>query len=104
MSSSEVDDLIAALRAGSLSLDDVARRFRDRIWPDTAVPARPSYLDLAAAAQRDPEPDLPGSFDEVTAAYDRGELTRQEYRTLARAAADSINAHASRERGAADRG
>jgi len=31
-------------------------------------------------------------FDEVTAAYDRGELTRPQYRALAEAVADSLRA------------
>jgi len=49
------------------------------------------------AEQQDPEPDVPASFDEVTAAYDRGELTRDQYRTLAHAVAEAINAEARRE-------
>ena len=35
---------------------------------------------------------MPGSIDDVTAAYDRGEITREQYRTLAHAVADAINA------------
>jgi hypothetical protein len=53
-------------------------------------PARVSAL--FAAAQQDPEPDVPGSFDEVTAAYDRAEITRAQYRVLAEAAAESMPA------------
>jgi hypothetical protein len=92
MTTSEVQELIAALRSGDLTLDDVAQRFRSRRWPDKAAPDPQTYLELAAAAQRDPVPDEPNSFDEVTAAYDRGELTREQYRTLAHAVADAINA------------
>jgi hypothetical protein len=44
------------------------------------------------AAQQDADADVPGSFDEVVAAYDRGELTREQYRTLAHAVADAIDA------------
>lgn len=88
----EVTELIAALRNGSLSLDEVAQRFRERTWPRTRKPAPASYLEMAAAALEDPEPDVPGSFDEVTAAYDRGELTRTQYRVLAEAVADSLRA------------
>jgi hypothetical protein len=91
MSSSEISRLIAAMRTGSLSLAEVARRFRDRDWPETEAPEPPSYLELAAAVQRDPEPDRPGSFDEVTAAYDRGELSRHEYTVLSQAVAYAIN-------------
>jgi hypothetical protein len=91
MSSNEVRDLLGAFRAGALSLEEVARRFRDRTWPDEAAVEPQTYLELAAAAQRDPEADLSGSFDDVTAAYDRGEITRAQYRTLAHAVADAIN-------------
>ncbi len=51
---------------------------------------------MAAAAQQDPEPYVPGSFDQVAAAYRRGELTRAQYRVLAEAVADSFRAEESR--------
>jgi hypothetical protein len=87
--SSEISELITALRDGSMTLDQVAERFRQRAWPPrtTAIPS--TYIELATAAQQDPPPDVPDSFDEVTAAYDRGELTRTAYRRLAKAAAES---------------
>jgi hypothetical protein len=47
-------------------------------------------MELAAAANRDPDPDVPGSFDEVVGAYDRGEITRTQYRVLAQAVAEAI--------------
>jgi hypothetical protein len=87
--SSEIPELIAALRDGRMTLDQVAERFRQRTWPPRSTPPPETYLDLAAAAQEDPPPDVPGSFDEVTAAYDRGEITRAAYRQLAEAAAES---------------
>jgi hypothetical protein len=102
LNSNEVTNLLSALRSGSVSLDDVAKRFRARNWvkhsdPD---PDPESYMALAAAAQLDPRTDVPGSFDEVTAAYDRGELTSEQYRVLSDAVADSINAeYEARERG-----
>ena len=86
--SSEIPELIAALRDGRMTLDQVAERFRRRSWPRAAPPPE-TYLDLATAAQQDPPLDVPGSFDEVTAAYDRGEITRAAYRRLAEAAAES---------------
>jgi hypothetical protein len=86
----EVKDLIARLREGSLSLEDVAQRFRERSWPRTSPPQPTTYLEMAAAANRDPEPDVPGSFDEVVGAYDRGEITYAQYRVLAEAVAESI--------------
>lgn len=97
MTTGDVRELIAALRSGDLSLEEVAVRFRHRSWPEHAAPDPQTYLELAAEGLRDPEPDVPGSFDEVTAAYDRGELIRDQYRTLAHAVADAINAEARRE-------
>jgi predicted RNA-binding protein associated with RNAse of E/G family len=97
MTTGDVQELIAALRSGALTLEEVATRFRDRSWPEQAAPDPQTYLELAAETLRDPEPDVPGSFDEVTAAYDRGELTRDQYRTLAHAVAEAINAEVRRE-------
>jgi len=85
----EVKDLIAALRDGSLSLEEVAQRFRERSWPRTKPPRPTTYLELAEAANRDPEPDVPGSFDEVLAAYDRGEITEDQYWVLADAVVEA---------------
>ncbi len=96
MSDTEVADLLEALRTGAMSLDEVATRFRCRLWPEERRPAPQSFRDLSIAAQQDPDPEVPGSFDEVVAAYDRGEITREQYRTLVEAAAESIRAeHAS---------
>ncbi len=89
MSGSEVTECIAALRAGRLSLDEVAERFRQRDWPRARRPAPTSYGEMAQ--QQDVELDVPGSYDEVTAAYDRGELTSDEYQVLSDAAAYAIN-------------
>jgi hypothetical protein len=90
--SSEVTELIDALRNGTMSLDEVAQRFRYRSWPRTRRPKPQDYLERAAAAEADPDPLVPGSFDEVAAAYHRGDLSLDDYRTLAEAAADSIRA------------
>jgi hypothetical protein len=89
---SEVTELIDALRNGTLSLDEVAQRFRERSWPRTRGPKPRTYLERAAAAEADPEPLIPGSFDEVAAAYHRGDLSLDAYRMLADAAAESIRA------------
>jgi hypothetical protein len=97
MTSTEVTELIAAFRDGSLSLEEVAQRFRERTWPRTRKPEPASYAEMAAGAMEDPEPDVPGSFDEVVAAYDRGELTRAQYRTLAEAVAESLRTEDERE-------
>jgi hypothetical protein len=98
MSTTEVSALIAELRAGTLSLDEVAGRFRRRAWRPTRP--RTPLTPEERAAQRDPGGDIPGSFDEVTAAYDRGELTSEQYDVLSVAVAEAINAQA--RRGAAE--
>ena len=88
--SSEVAELITALRNGTASLEEVAQRFRERSWPRVRGLNPQTYLELAAAAQEDPEPLVSGSFDEVAAAYRRGELSRPDYRLLAEAAAEGM--------------
>ena len=47
--------------------------------------------------------DVPGSVDDLVAAYDRRELTREQYRALMNAVADAKNAEARRERAADER-
>lgn len=88
---SEVTELIKAFRDGALTLDQVAERFRAREWPSRQRPSPTTFEEGAAAAEQDPEPDLPGSFDEVYAAYDRRELTKEEFRTLKAAALEAMN-------------
>jgi hypothetical protein len=90
--SNEVTDLLSALHEGTLSLDDVARRFRDRTWPrrDTTWPT--TYRELAARSQEDPEPYEPGSFDDVAAAFHRGDLSSEQYQVLSQAMAESMRA------------
>jgi hypothetical protein len=85
--SDEVSDLLSALREERLSLDEVARRFRERRWPRSAASTNPAMARL-----EDPEPFRPGSFDEVTAAYHRHQLSDGQYDALARAMAESLNA------------
>lgn len=87
---SSIATLITELNNGTTNLDEVVQRFREYSWPRTGRSDPQSYLEMAANAQLDPEPDVPGSFDDVVAAYDRGELTREQYRTLAEAAAESM--------------
>jgi hypothetical protein len=90
MSGSEVSECIAALRAGWMSLDEVAERFRRRTWPPARRPEPTTYAEMAR--QQDVESDVLGSYDEVTAAYDRGDLTSHEYWVLSAAVAEAINA------------
>lgn len=89
---SEVPDLIKALRDGTMTLEQAAQRFRERKWPRRRRSPPASYLEMAARVQEDPEPYVPGSFDDVTDAYDRGELSAYEYDTLAEAMAESKRA------------
>jgi hypothetical protein len=42
------------------------------------------------AAEADPDPVVSGSFDEVAAAFHRGDISIDDYRTLAEAAAESM--------------
>jgi hypothetical protein len=98
---SEVTDLIKALRAHTMTLDEVAERFRQRSWPRRTEPLPTTYLERAAAAQRDPEPYLPGSFDDVAAAHQDGDLTDEEYAVLSGAVAESKRAEDRRKAGGA---
>jgi hypothetical protein len=102
--SNEVTDLLGALHEGTMSLDDVARRFRDRSWPrrDTAWPT--TYHELAARAQEDPEPYVAGSFDDVAAAFHRGDLSSEQYQALSQAMAESMRAEDRRNAESAESG
>ena len=95
--SNEVADLIQALHSGSMSLEEVAQRFRERSWPRRRAQEPQTYLELATAAQQDPEPYVPGSFDDVVAAYDRGQISDDEYEVLSEAVAESKRAEDRRQ-------
>ncbi len=82
---SEVTDLISSYKAGELTLDELAQRFRARQWPVIKRSSPSSYLEMAARAQEDPPPDVPNSFDDVASAYAEGILSRQEFNLLAEA-------------------
>jgi hypothetical protein len=84
---SEITDLLAQLRAGSMSLEEVAVRFRRRRWPSRGAASSRDVDEAFAAEESDPEPPLEGSFEEVHAAYVRHELTKDQYTVLAEAAA-----------------
>jgi hypothetical protein len=88
--STEVTELIDALKQGSISVSEVAQRFRERAWPSTHGPKPVTYLDRAAATAADPDPLVRGSFDEVAAAFHRGDISIDDYRILAEAAAESM--------------
>ena len=88
----EVTDLLDALHQGSMTLDEVAERFRHRSWPARKRSQPRSFLEAAAVDMEDPDPYIPGSYDDVLAAYDRGQLTDGQYAVLAKAIADATKA------------
>jgi hypothetical protein len=82
-----VTSMLTAYRDGTYTLDDLSLEFRARRWP--RVPdVCPPELEQARAAIDDPEPYVPGSFDDVVLAYDRGWLSDADYDVLSGAAAD----------------
>jgi hypothetical protein len=89
---SDVSDLITALEDGTMTLDQVAQAFRARTWPRSRRARPQTSIAMAERALSDPDPPQPGTFDDVTAAYDRGEITSEQYRILSEAVAHSINA------------
>jgi len=89
---SEVTDLIDSYKTGELTLDELAQRFRTRHWPAVMPPPPSSYLEMAARAQEDPRERVPNSFDDVTSAYARGQLTREEYDVLSDAVLEAGSA------------
>jgi hypothetical protein len=90
--SNEVTDLLVALRSGTMSIEDVASRFRERSWPRRNQSDPAGYLELAKQAQQDPEPYVPESYDDVAAAFHRGDLSIDQFDLLSQAIADSIRA------------
>jgi len=91
--SNEVIDLLTALHEGTMSLNEVAERFRERSWPTRPSVHPKTHLDLAEADLRDPDPYLPDFHDDLAAAYDQARLTDEQYAVLAAAIAESIRAH-----------
>jgi hypothetical protein len=88
----DVTGMIRSYLAGALTLDAICQRYRSRRWP--AVPtACPAGLETAAPAIDDPEPYIPGSFDDVVRAYDLGWITDPDYEAFAAAAAASPGRH-----------
>lgn len=92
MMSNEVKDLLNALHEGNITLDEVAQNFRARNWPRRQKSNPASYVDMAAAELQDPDPYIPGSFDDVAAAYHQKKITRDQFRALSEAVADAQRA------------
>jgi hypothetical protein len=89
---SEVVDLIDQYKAGDLTLDQLAQWFRTRRWPRIKRPEPETYLEMAARGQEDPDPYVPGSWDDVAAAFFRHDLSADEYEVLSEAVAESKRA------------
>jgi hypothetical protein len=82
-----VTAMLTSYRDGQRSLDDLSLEFRARRWP--RVPdVCPPELEPAREAIDDPEPYVPGSFDDVVMAYDLGWLSDEDFDVLAVAAGD----------------
>ncbi len=73
-----------------MSLDQVAQEFREHTWTPPQNSPTTTYEQLATAELADPDPYVPGSFDDVTAAYHQGDLTDEQYDALANAMAESV--------------
>jgi hypothetical protein len=82
---SAVTAMLASYRDGRISLDDLSLEFRARRWP-RVLDVCPPELEQAREAIDDPEPYVPGSFDDVVLGYDLGWLSDADYDTLAVAA------------------
>ena len=65
--------------------------------PEPALARRaggmPAGLETAAPAIDDPEPYVPGSFDDVVRAYDLGWITDPDYEAFAAAAQQAPGKH-----------
>jgi hypothetical protein len=82
---SAVITMLTSYREGQISLDDLSLEFRARRWP--RIPdVCPPELEPAREAIDDPEPYVPGSFDDVVLAYDLGWLSAADFDILAIAA------------------
>ncbi len=80
-----VTAMLVSYRDGRISLDDLSLEFRARRWP-RVLDVCPPELEQAREAIDDPEPYVPGSFDDVVLGYDLGWLSDADYDTLAVAA------------------
>jgi hypothetical protein len=85
----EVAELLDALHAGTLTTEDVAERFRTRRWPRRRREAIGDYAEILAGETSDPDVYIPGSFDDVIAAYDQLKINREQLRIFSEAVAES---------------
>lgn len=88
----DVVDLLNALRDGSMTVDEVAQQFRTRKWPRRRRRSPTTYAELAATELEDPDPYIPGSYDDVAAAFHQKKITREQFRVLSDAVAEAQRA------------
>jgi hypothetical protein len=85
----DVTELLDALHEGSVTLEEVAQRFRERKWPRKHPVEHRTYEDMAARELQDPDPYIPGSYDDVAGAYHQKRISKDQFRVLSEAIADS---------------
>ncbi|HUZ57115.1 MAG TPA: hypothetical protein VMU94_31935 [Streptosporangiaceae bacterium] len=88
----DIVDLLNALREGTMTVDEVAQQFRTRKWPRRRRTPPTTYAELAATELEDPDPYLPGSYDDVAAAFHQKKITREQFRVLSDAVAEAQRA------------
>lgn len=79
---SDVPDMIAGYRRGELSLDELARRFRERSWPSRRL-SFPRRTRLTNGNWSTPKQLLRVHSTKSLARICRGKLSSQEYEILA---------------------
>jgi hypothetical protein len=87
--SNEVTELLEALQGGNKTLDEVAQQFRERSWPRRRPVDYGTYEEMAAKELQDPDPYIPGSYDDVAAAYHAKKISKDQFRVLSEAIAES---------------
>lgn len=88
----EVTELLDALQNGTMTVEEVAHRFRQRKWPRRRPADFRNFEEMARAELQDPDPYLPGSYDDVAAAYHQNKITHDQFRLLSEAVADAQSA------------
>ena|ERR1700722_2102829 len=88
----DVTEFLHALQSGEMTLEEVAYQFRQRKWPRRRSAMSESNGDTAARELEDPHPYIPGSYDDVAAAYNQNKITSDQYRVLSEAIAESQRA------------
>jgi folate-dependent tRNA-U54 methylase TrmFO/GidA len=88
----EVAELLDALHAGTLTTEDVAERFKVRKWPRRRREALDAHAEILAGETSDPDVYVPGSFDDVMAAFAQQKIDREQFRILSEAVAEAQRA------------